>query len=401
MDRKLGTFLGVYTPTVLTILGVIMYLRFGWLVGQLGLQRVLLIVLLANAITIITTLSFSAVATNTHLGAGGAYYIISRSLGIEIGGAIGLPLFLSQASSVTLYCYGLAESLRFVWAGVPLQLATLALVLIVGVIAYLGAEQALKSQIPLMFLVGISLAALATGALTRPAVHALATGPAIGTLRFWPGFAIFFPAVLVIYWLLRTLLNSLFLVIVIVFQRDIRRALTQVGKTPFYRIYDDTDHSLNEIIAATQYLARRRIGALIVIERDTGLRDYLESGHTVDAKLTKELLISLFLPTSPLHDGGVVISNNRIQTAGCLLPLSKNPYIDKRYGTRHRAAIGLSEETDAVIIVISEETQEISLVRQGTITKLEDEKHLTNELEAIFVSKDIQPLLWKNWFSRF
>ena len=203
-----------------------------------------------------------------------------------------------------------------------------------------------------------------------------------------------------LYWLLRTLLNSLFLVIIIVFQRDIRRALTQVGKTPFYKIYDDSEHSFNEIIAATQYLARRRIGALIVIERDTGLRDYLESGHTVDAKLTKELLISLFLPTSPLHDGGVVISNNRIQTAGCLLPLSKNPYIDKRFGTRHRAAIGLSEETDAVIIVISEETQEISLVRQGTITKLEDEKHLTNELEAIFVSKDIQPLLWKNWFSR-
>jgi len=203
-----------------------------------------------------------------------------------------------------------------------------------------------------------------------------------------------------LYWLLRTLLNSLFLVIIIVFQRDIRRALTQVGKTPFYKIYDDSEHSFNEIVAATQYLARRRIGALIVIERDTGLRDYLESGHTLDAKLTKELLISLFLPTSPLHDGGVVISNNRIQTAGCLLPLSKNPYIDKRYGTRHRAAIGLSEETDAVIIVISEETQEISLVRQGTITKLEDEHHLTAELEAIFVSKDIQPLLWKNWFSR-
>ena len=203
-----------------------------------------------------------------------------------------------------------------------------------------------------------------------------------------------------LYWLLRTMLNSLFLVIIIVFQRDIRRALTQVGKTPFYKIFDDADQSLNEIIAATQYLARRRIGALIVIERDTGLRDYIESGHTVDGKLTKELLISLFLPTSPLHDGGVVISNNRIQTAGCLLPLSKNPYIDKRYGTRHRAAIGLSEETDAVIIVISEETQDISLVRQGAIKKLKDEKQLTTELEAIFVTKDIQPRLWKNWFSR-
>ena len=128
--RKLDTFLGVYTPTVLTILGVIMYLRFGWLVGQLGLTKVLLIVLIANAITLITTLSFSAVATNIRVGVGGAYHIISRSLGIEIGGAIGLPLFLSQVFSVTLYAFGLAESLRFVWPDLPLQ--PVALVVIVG-----------------------------------------------------------------------------------------------------------------------------------------------------------------------------------------------------------------------------------------------------------------------------
>ncbi len=121
MTRKLGTFYGVYSPTVLTILGVIMYLRFGWLVGHLGLVKVLPLVLLANVITLITTLSFSAVASNTQIGAGGAYYVISRSLGIEIGGAIGLPLYLSQAFSVTLYAYGLAESLRFVWPGLPLQ----------------------------------------------------------------------------------------------------------------------------------------------------------------------------------------------------------------------------------------------------------------------------------------
>ena len=132
MDRKLGTFYGVFTPTLLTILGVIMYLRFGWLVGNLGLAKVIPIVLLANMITLITTLSFSAVASNTQIGAGGAYYVISRSLGIEIGGAIGLPLFLSQAFSVTLYAYGLAESLRFVWPDLPLQAVTLAVILAVG-----------------------------------------------------------------------------------------------------------------------------------------------------------------------------------------------------------------------------------------------------------------------------
>lgn len=206
---------------------------------------------------------------------------------------------------------------------------------------------------------------------------------------------------LTLYWMLRALLNSIFLVIVIVFQQDIRRALTQVGKTPFYKPHEESGRIIDEIIAAAQYLARRRIGALIVIERDTGLRDYIESGHKVDARVTKELLISLFLPTSPLHDGGVVIYKDRIQTAGCLLPLTKNPYIDKRYGTRHRAAIGLSEETDAVIVVISEETQEISLALQGTITKFENENALKNRLEAIFMHKDIQPKLWKNWFNRF
>ena len=206
---------------------------------------------------------------------------------------------------------------------------------------------------------------------------------------------------LTLYWLLRTLLSSIFLIIIIVFQRDIRRALTQVGKTPFYKTYDDAlQNTIQVVVASARYLSRRRIGGLIVIERETGLRDYIESGHKLDANLTTELLVSLFLPSSPLHDGGVIIHNNRIQTAGCLLPLTKNPYINKRYGTRHRAAIGLSEETDAVIVVISEETQEISLVQHGSITTVSDETVLLNKLEEIFIPKDHQPHLWKNWFSK-
>lgn len=195
MTKKLGTFYGVYTPTLLTILGVIMYLRFGWLVGNLGLAKVLPIVLLANAITLITTLSFSAVASNTQIGAGGAYHVISRSLGIEIGGAIGLPLFLSQAFSVTLYAYGLAESLRFVLPSLPLQATTVGLILAVGALAYLGAEKALKAQAPLLLLVGISLAALVVGALTRSRVESIPLGGGSGQVSFWAGFAVFFPAV--------------------------------------------------------------------------------------------------------------------------------------------------------------------------------------------------------------
>ena len=110
MAGKLGAFLGVFTPTILTILGVIMYLRFGWVVGQVGLLKTLLIVLLANGITLLTAFSLSAIATNSHVGVGGAYYMISRSLGLEIGGAIGLPLFLSQVFSVSLYAFGLAHT---------------------------------------------------------------------------------------------------------------------------------------------------------------------------------------------------------------------------------------------------------------------------------------------------
>lgn len=194
-EKKLGTFLGVFTPTILTILGVIMYLRFGWLVGHLGLLRVLLIVVLANIITAITTLSFSSVATNARVGAGGAYFIISRSLGVEFGGAIGVPLFLSQAFSVTLYSFGLAESMRFVWPDLPLVPVTLAIIVAVGVLAIAAAEKALRAQVALMALVGASLVALAAGALVKSSGATVVLQAPSATVSFWVGFAVFFPAV--------------------------------------------------------------------------------------------------------------------------------------------------------------------------------------------------------------
>ena len=159
-------------------------------------------------------------------------------------------------------------------------------------------------------------------------------------------------------------------------------------------------HPLDEIIRAVFYLAKRRIGALIIIERETGLRDFIESGFKLNANLSKELLISIFMPVSPLHDGGVIIYKGRIQTAGSILPLSQNPYISKRYGTRHRAAIGLSEDTDAVIVVVSEESQEISLVQHGAITAMHDELTLTNSLRAIFLPKNGGGPGWKQWVNR-
>ncbi len=201
-------------------------------------------------------------------------------------------------------------------------------------------------------------------------------------------------------WLLNTFLGSLLLIVVIVFQHDIRRALTQVGKSPFQKNRDIAEKELDEIVRAVFYLAKRRIGALIVLERESGLRDFVESGSDLDASLSKELLISIFMPVSPLHDGGVIIHKGRIQTAGCILPLTKNPYINKKFGTRHRAAIGLSEETDAVVIVVSEETQEVSLVQHGALTVMSDEMTLTKGLHAIFIVKEQQGQSWKSWVGR-
>jgi len=191
----LGTFLGVYTPTILTILGVIMYLRFGWIVGHLGLVKTLLIVILANCITLVTTLSFSSMATNMRVGVGGAYFIISRSLGLGVGAAIGVPLYLSQAVSATLYAYGLAESLSIVWPGIPLGLISAVIIIVVGGVSLYGAKLALKSQAPLLLLVAISIMALAVGALLITRTKPLVFLESADQIDFWIGFAVFFPAV--------------------------------------------------------------------------------------------------------------------------------------------------------------------------------------------------------------
>ncbi len=201
--HRFGTLLGVFTPSVLTILGLIMYLRFGWVVGNLGLPVTLLVVLLASSITFITALSASAIATNMKVGVGGEYYMISRSLGLELGGAIGIPLFLCRTLSITFYSFGLVEAILAVWPArwgeIPNaapQILAAAIIITITLVSGKSAELALKLQIPIMVAVGVSLVALAIGALadgTRTPEFAM-------TLRtapkgFWYVFAVFFPAV--------------------------------------------------------------------------------------------------------------------------------------------------------------------------------------------------------------
>jgi amino acid transporter len=192
--RKLGTFLGVFTPSILTILGVILYLRTGWVVGNVGLGGAIAIVIIAHLITLATALSISAVATNMRVGAGGAYYLISRSLGVEVGAAIGIPLFLAQAFSVTLYAFGLAESLQLLWPELPQRPVAAITVLVVALLATRGAGLALRLQVPIMIAIAVSLVVLLIGvARAAPDMVQLAAVP--GGEGFWVVFAVFFPAV--------------------------------------------------------------------------------------------------------------------------------------------------------------------------------------------------------------
>jgi uncharacterized protein (TIGR00159 family) len=187
-------------------------------------------------------------------------------------------------------------------------------------------------------------------------------------------------------WLLSNFLASIILVIVIIFQPDIRRALTQVGAGRSFSAAERVAQGqvLEEIVRSAVLLASKRIGALIVFERDVNLSEYIEVGTRIEAKVTRELLQAIFLATSPIHDGAIIIQQGRITAAGCFLPLTVNPNVSKTLGTRHRAAIGLTEETDAVVVVVSEEEGKVSLVREGRIIRDLDAGTLRNTLQQLF-----------------
>jgi diadenylate cyclase len=166
----------------------------------------------------------------------------------------------------------------------------------------------------------------------------------------------------------------LFFTIIVIFQAEIRRALAHFGKTAFFRGFSSIDRSqmCDEIALAVKTLAKNQTGALIVVERDIGLKSYVESGIAVNGLLSYDLLVTVFNPKEPMHDGAVIIQNGRIAAAACFLPLTVKPRLSKELGTRHRAAIGITEETDAIAVVVSEETGSIAFAIDGEIERFLD-----------------------------
>jgi len=173
-------------------------------------------------------------------------------------------------------------------------------------------------------------------------------------------------------WLIRTLFGYIVFAVIVLFQADIRRALAHLGRAPFFRYFakpESAEESIEELVVAASMLSSQRIGAIVAIERQIGLRNYIEGGIPLDAVLTYDLIMSIFQPSSPLHDGAVIVQDDRVAAAACFLPLTVNPKLGKELGSRHRAAIGLTEENDAVAIVVSEETGAISIVADGQIER--------------------------------
>jgi len=193
-----------------------------------------------------------------------------------------------------------------------------------------------------------------------------------------------------LHWILQQMLPLGLVAIPIVFQPELRRALETLGRGrlftrgSFFYAEKELEQMLDEIVKAVQVLVKKRLGALLVLERDTGLNEIMETGIAIEGHVSAELLINIFLPRSPLHDGAVIIRGTRLMAAGCYLPLTENPNLSKELGTRHRAALGVSEHSDAVALVVSEETGVVSLASNGKLTRYLDEKTLKQMLRSFF-----------------
>jgi diadenylate cyclase len=191
-------------------------------------------------------------------------------------------------------------------------------------------------------------------------------------------------------WLIRNLLVYVGFAAIVIFQSDIRRALANLGRAPFFRYFtraETVDEMIEEVAVAATMLASKRIGAIIAVEREIGLRNYIESGIPLDAAVTYDLLVTIFQPGSPLHDGAALIQEGRVAAAACFLPLTVNPKLDRDLGTRHRAAIGLTEESDAIAVIVSEERGEMSVAVDGHLERNFTAETLRARLQALIAQR--------------
>ena len=202
--------------------------------------------------------------------------------------------------------------------------------------------------------------------------------------------------VTIISWILPRFLAIFLISFLIIFQPELRRGLAQLGQGPILGLFFREERIIDEITEGVFSLAKKKIGAIIAIEREIGLKPYIESGVVLDSKVSSELINTIFMPHAPLHDGGIVMQSGRIVAAGCLFPLTQNPKISKSLGTRHRAAVGLTDETDAFVIVVSEETGLVSLAREGKLIRSIDRESLTRTLNNVFGQPKRPRLSFKN-----
>ena len=187
---------------------------------------------------------------------------------------------------------------------------------------------------------------------------------------------------------------NLIIAFLIIFQPELRRGLASLGQKPVFAVFQREHFLIDELVKATSALSRKKIGGLIAIEREAALAPYLESGVQLDSKVNSELINTIFMPNTPLHDGGIVVQGNKIIAAGCLFPLTQNPTVSKTVGTRHRAAMGLTEESDSIVIVISEETGAISIAIGGRLTRELDAEGLTKILRNVYRPRMKKQSFW-------
>ncbi|MFH0732694.1 MAG: diadenylate cyclase CdaA [Candidatus Omnitrophota bacterium] len=191
-------------------------------------------------------------------------------------------------------------------------------------------------------------------------------------------------------WMIERFFGLIVIALIILFQPEMRQGLASIGQKGMFSLAVLEQHIIEEIVNAASLLSKKKIGAIMAIERDASLRVYIESGISLDAQVTAEILNTIFMPNTPLHDGGVVIRGERVLAAGCLFPLTDNPHVSKRLGTRHRAAIGLTEERDAVVVVVSEETGSVSVAVDGKLTQDLDWANLEKMLRNLCSPKPMQ-----------